>query len=252
MKTIAKRCREIQAWLPEFMRDRLGAAATGEVQGHLLTCETCSEIFGDLLMKEVESGAEPLPDLPLTVRIPPLELYDAYLQQRRGRLGRFWNSVRRALDSANNQAREQAREEIGKISDALTHIFVPMTMTPVPVRGATRTRGAGGLHLSSMTAEVLSSDLAPLGRKIEFSMEEPPRIEDGCFRLRISTQALGYEGDSVICTLTLPEIGPISFSGNLEGRENDGAWETNINEEGLLSPAGNIAPELVVLTVIKK
>src|SRR5688572_23307611 len=87
------RCREIQERLPGFLEGSLGRSETGEVQGHVLTCDECAAAYGDLLMRRV-SGSSP-PETPPF--LPSGGLYTAYLRQRRGRAGVPWQSIREML-----------------------------------------------------------------------------------------------------------------------------------------------------------
>jgi hypothetical protein len=240
-KTLDPRCREIRHRLPDFLREELGVVATGEVQGHLLSCQACSEVYAELLMQEVESEAEPLRTPP---RIPPSDWYDAYLRGRSGRFGILWSSLREARQSAAAAVRDWAREQTEKIGSALRRLLAPPAV--VRVRGAVRTRGTATKKPSALFADVLSSAWEPTGQTVSFTIVEPPHITaDGHFRLRLRTQAMAYEGHSVICTVALPEMLSISFRGTLR----DG--EVEIDEEGIPCVEGNIELEQVRVALMK-
>ena len=143
--SIGARCREIRERLADFATDRLDAMATGEVQGHLLSCQACSKAFGELLMEEVASGTVPLRTPP---HLPPLEWYDTYLHAGRGRFGTFWKSVRDAREAADGQAREWARTRAEEIARALDLLLPPAPLAPATMRarGALRPHGSWGRY----------------------------------------------------------------------------------------------------------
>jgi hypothetical protein len=245
MKTHSKldpRCRDIRHRLPDFLREKLGVVATGEVQGHLLTCQSCSEVLGELLMRAVESGTEPLRTPP---RIPSTDLYDAYLQ-RPNPFGVIWGSVRAALQSADAAVRDWAQKQAEQISAALNPLLTPLPSAPVRVRGGVRTRGGATTTASPVTATVLSSTWEPTGQTVTFSVEEDPRITtDGHFRLRLKTRSTSWDGCTVFCTIAPPDMLPISFRGTLRG------GEVEIDEGGILGVEGNLEVDGIKIAVAK-
>jgi hypothetical protein len=246
---------EIQQRLPDFMSRRLGLVATGEVQGHLLTCEACSDVYAELVWEEVENEVESGAELPMPPRIPPRDWYEAYLRGRSGRFGLMWESVRDALKSPDVKMKEWAREQMAKIGEALRRNLIPPSTTAiVHTRGAVRTRGnMSNQSRSTLNADVLSAALEPTGQTVSFTLEEAPIItSDGHFRLRLSTQTAGYEEHDVICTVSLPEMLPISFGGIIKRRRETETWEVEIDEEGVPCGAKDFAIEHMTVAVVKK
>ncbi len=254
IKNLEPRCREIQTRLPDFLRGGLGAVATGEVQGHLLTCQSCSEVYGELIMEEVESGAVPLRAAP---RIPSPDLYGSYLRVRGGRLGMLWEALGDALKSPDVNVKDWAQEQVEKIGEALRRSLIPFSSPPpafahVATRGAVRTRGGVGKQSrADLKADVLSADLEPAGETVDFIVEEAPRVSaDGRFQLRLRTQVAGYEGHTVFCSVALPEMPAISFSGELRSASEAGAWVVEIDEEVMKGVAGVVPLSQVKLALV--
>lgn len=249
MKTQSKpldpRCRDIRHRLPDFLHEKLGVIATGEVQGHLLSCQSCSEVYAELLMHEVESGTEPLRTPPT---IPPIDWYDAYLQHP-NRFGVMWDSLRNALQSADETVSQWAKEQMERISNALSQLLTSPQPAPAHerTRGAVRTRGGTSTQTPvTLQADILSSAWEPTGETVSFIVEESPHITpDGHFRLRLRTQTTEYHGYPVICSVDLPDMLPISFRGMLR------RGEVEIDKEGILCGEGNIRGEQVKLVVVK-
>jgi hypothetical protein len=252
------RCTEIREKLPDFAADRLGPTATGEVQGHLLSCQACSEVFGDLVMEEVESGAVPLLTPP---RIPPIEWYDAYMRAGSGRFGTFWKSVGDALQATDAGVRAWASARRDEIAQAIEALADPdpfggaiRTRGAVRARGAVRTRGAvtppsrlpGGT-----TAEVVSAAGRPTGAVVRFSIDEQAHVtRDRRFCLRLSTDDDAHDGHIVICTLTLPGGATVSFAGTVTPRPGGRLREVRIDEAGVPASARTVPPDRVALAVI--
>ncbi len=253
IEKLEPRCREIQTRLPGFLRGELGAVAMGEAQGHLLTCQLCSEVYGELIMEEVESGTVPLCAAP---RIPSPDLYGSYLRVRGGRLGMLWEALGDALKSPDVNVKDWAQEQIEKIGEALRRSLIPFSSPPpafahVATRGAVRTRG--GVAKESRTdlkADVLSADLEPTGETVDFTIEEQPRVSaDGRFQLRLRTQIAGYEGYTVFCSVALPEMPAISFSGRLRSASEGDAWVVEIDEDVMKGVAGEVPLKHVKLAL---
>jgi hypothetical protein len=249
--SIGAPCREIRERLPAFATDRLDATATGEVQGHLLSCQACSQAFGQLLMKEVASGTVPLRTPP---HLPPLEWYDTYLHAGSGRFGTFWKSVRDALEAADAQSREWARtraEEIARALDLLvpTAALAPATMR---ARGALRPHGAARAEpTATVVADVLLFSGESTHTTVRFAIHKPPRITgDGRFGICLKTDAPGFDGRLVICTITLPATKAVSFGGTVTRRPREELREVRIDEAGVPSPAREIPLKHVKLAII--
>ena len=84
--TNASRCQEIQSMLPDFVADqgvvaekkRLGPIMTGEIQGHLSTCELCDEMFADLIYEAIDEGKIPLEEAPID---PSTSIIDQFFEK---------------------------------------------------------------------------------------------------------------------------------------------------------------------------
>lgn len=247
------RCREIRERLPDFLRDRLGVVATGEVQGHLLACQACSEAYGHLIMEQVAGGTEPLPAPPF---VPPAALYEEYLRNQSGRFGVLWTLVRESLRSADTGAREWAGEQLDLIREGVRQLLIPsppLRPAPVRVRGAIRTRGGARESVPHrLDADVLSRAWQPTGVTLTFTIEERPQItRSGHFRVRLGTTTRGHEGYRVLCTVTLPATPPISFASFLKALPGAGRWEVLIDEEGLDGDAGDLPLDRLRFDVIE-
>lgn len=249
--SIGARCREIRERLPDFATDRLDATATGEVQGHLLSCQACSKAFGELLMEKVASGTVPLRTPP---HLPPLEWYDTYLHARRGRFGTFWKSVRDALEPANPQAREWARTRAEEIARALDLLVPPAPLAPATMRarGGLRPHGAARAEpTSTVVADVLLFSGESTDTTVCFAIDKPPRItRDGRFGICLQTDAAGFDGRLVICTIMLPATEAVSFGGTVTRRPQEELREVRIDEAGVPGPAREIPLKHVKLAII--
>jgi hypothetical protein len=251
----ASRCVDIRELLRDFAAERLGATATGEVRGHLLSCQGCSEAFGEILMAEVESGVIPLLTPP---QIPPVEWYDAYMRAGSKRFGTFWKSVRDGFAQADQSAREWARARRDELEMALNASAGPAPMA-IRTRGAVRTRGAApsrgaaqsDSRSSDLMADVIAADGESTGAVVRFTIEESPHIESsGRFRLTLTTGDAAHDDRLVICTLTLPGA-MVSFTGTLHRRANGDTRELRIDEGGLPGPARVIPTERVTFAVLE-
>jgi hypothetical protein len=249
------RCREIRDRLRDFAANRLGPTPTGEVQAHLLSCDSCAEAFGELLMDEVESGAVPLLTPP---RMPPLELYDAYMRAGSGRFGTFWKSIKDATEAADNSVQQWAKQKLDEIAAALDAL-TPGEPAPVKVRGAIatgaiRTRGAVSRKPQSpgLSATVLSDEGQSSHARIHFTIDEPARLTtNGRFTLALSTDDTGHDDRVVICTLALPTGVTVSFAGTITRRPGQQSREVRIDEAGVPGAARSIPLEHLSLAVLE-
>lgn len=246
------RCREIRERLADFAADRLGPTATGEVQGHLLDCQACSEVFGELLLAEVESGAIPLLTPPV---VPPLELYDRYLRSSHSRFGTLWTSVRGALKSKDVELREWARSQMDQIRRGID----ALALSSGPLPAAVRTRGAavrtrGTVRRESPThlmADVLSAEGEPTGARVAFRVQSAPAITaDGRFAATLRTDSAEYDDRLVICTMALPDAPRVSFGGALQPVPGEAVREVRIDEVGVPGPARAIPLQHVTLAIV--
>jgi len=248
------RCPEIRQLLPAFMQDRLGIVATGEMQGHLLTCEECSEAYGELLLEEAVSDLGSLRPPRGARQLPPASLYDNYLRARSGQfgqLGTMWSSLRDARESADTGERERARARMEQIGRALCLLVLPAVV--VHRQRAVRTRGNGpGRGRAALSADVLSAAWEPTGETASFIVEEPPKLSAaGHFRLRLRTEDAGYEGCTVICSVRLPEPLTVSFSAKVERVAGEEAWSVLIDEEAFAHSPGEIPLEAIKLSLVE-
>jgi hypothetical protein len=249
--SIGARCGEIRERFLDFATDRLDAMATGEVQGHLLSCQACSKAFGDLLMEGVSNGSVPLRTLP---RLPPLARWDKYLSAGSGRFGTLWKSVRDALEAADARAREQARTRAEEIGRALDLLVPPAPLDPATVRarGALRVGKAALVgSTSTAVADVLLFSGESTGMTVRFAVDKPPRItRDGHFGVCLRTDACGFDGHVVICTITLPATEAVSFDGTVTRLPREGLREVRIDEAGVPGPAREIPLKHLTLAII--
>ena len=254
----AARCQEIRGLLPAFAAERLGATATGEVQGHLLSCEACTEAFGDLLMEEMESGAVPLLTPP---HVPPIEWYDAYMRAGTGRFGMFWKSVSKALEAADEGLRDWAqvaRDEFAQTIDALATPLDPFAGAArsgaIRTRGAVRVRGAAVARPqppATVGAKVVSPDGTPTGDVVPFAVDEAPRITpDGHFRVGLSTESDAHDDDLLICTLARSRGKRVSFVGAITRRPGQPLREVRIDEADVPGRGRAIPIDRVSLAVM--
>jgi hypothetical protein len=244
-KRLDPRCREIHERLTDFMNERLGVIETGEVQGHLLTCDDCNLVYWDLIEREVASQPALLRPLPESVEVPPMEWYDAYLRERSGWGGVLWDALRKSLEDADAAVRNWATEQTQKVGDALQNIVNPMLQPDVVrVRGAVRTRG--GVKIEPIRAEVLSAVWEPTGETVSFEVEDLPHVTlEGRFRVTLKTKATGYDGCAVLCSVALPEMMPISFKGTLQ------RGKAAIDEAGVPCAEGVIEMKEIKVAVVR-
>jgi hypothetical protein len=250
LRPLPVRCQETRQRLVDFAANRLGPTATGEVQAHLLSCQSCSEAFGDLLMEEVESGDVPLLTPP---QIPPVEWYDAYMRVGSGRFGTFWKSIRDAQFAAGEELGEWAQKKLDEIAQALNALAPPAPL-PIRVRGAVRTRGAvtrTPQPLAGITAAVVSAEGDPTGVEIHFKVTEPARVtDDGHFSLTLSTDDDRHDDRLVICTLALPGATSVSFAGSVARRADERSREVRIDEAGVPGPGRDIPAKHLSVAVL--
>lgn len=257
-RPVAARCLEIKERLRDFADERLGPTATGEVQGHLLSCEECSEAFGDLLMEDVESGAVPLLTPPT---IPPIEWYDAYMRAESKQFGVFWKSVRGTLQAADENLRQWADEKRHAITRALDDLVNPdpfgtpaLTRGAIRVRGAVRTRGAAQPQPQpppQQPAEVISRDGVPTGSVAVFTVTGPPRItRERRFRLDLSTEEDAHDDRLVICTISGSGGATVSFTGTMTHRAGERLREVHFDEADVPGAARTLPLERISLSVL--
>mgnify|MGYP001428861554 CR=1 FL=1 len=256
-RQIADRCLEIRPKLVDFAADRLGPTATGEVQAHLLSCQRCSDLFGEILLEEVESGAVPLLTPP---RIPPFEWYDAYMRAGSTRFGVFWKSVRDGLQATDETIRKWASETRDEIAQAIDALVTPgASPTAVRTRGAVRVRGTAvrsGVRRgsaeapSTIAAEVVSGGHST-GEVVRFDVSEPPRITpEGRFSFGLTTRDDEHDDDLVICTVGRSAANAVSFWGAITPVSGQSQREVRIEEAGVPGREQTIPLDRVSLAVI--
>ena len=236
---VSPRCAEIRPRLADFAARKLGPLARGEVQGHLLTCDACSDALAELLMEQVDSGVLPL--LP-PVSVPEPTAYEHYLRAHNS--PRSWRAVRHAQGRMESWAKQRLDEiRVGFAQLAASHPGAE------PLSTAVRwTRGAAAMP--RLTAAVLNAEGEPSGIALTFEVRRPPRVEaDHQFRFIASTDADEYRGRWVICTITLPGTEPLSFEGTLESIDRRGGPVVSFDEAGIPAPAIVIPLDIVTLTI---
>ncbi len=250
------RCDETRARLTDFAANRLGATAAGLVQAHLLSCDDCSEVFSDLLMQEIDSGAVEL----LTPAFePPVGVYDAYAQHQAARRLVWWAPVLEALQAADEHVRQWAREQHAAVATLIEGLKEPpLFSAPAAPGGAWRAHGAirsAGSGPSPaphrLSAAVVKADGTPTGAVVEFSLTSPPRVtSDGHFRLDLATDDADHDGCRVDCTLTGDGPVAVAFRGTITSRPGQRARELHIDEVELPKVSRHISPDRVSLSVI--
>lgn len=242
--SIAQRCGEIRERLDDFANDRLGPMATGEVRGHLLGCQACSEVFGEQLLEAVERGEIPLMTPP---SVPPIELLERYLL---GPADPSWKVVRARLHDVDAKAREWAARRMEEIRVGFQQLVAP----PVLTRGAIRTRGAvrgrGSPPPATMRAKVMAPGGASTATVVAFDVRTPPGITaDGRFTLEMWTDASKYDGRRLVCTIALPSTEPLSFEGTVTPVEGEARRRVLIEEASVPGPALLIPMDAVTLAI---
>jgi hypothetical protein len=275
-RPVAPRCAQIRDRLPGFAANQLGPTAEGEVQGHLLDCQSCSEVFSEFLLEQVESGALPLLTSPI---VPSSELYDRYLRARHG--STMWCAVRDALRDAGR--RDWAATRIEEIRVGFELLTKParrrgavrtrsaatrraVTPSPEPLRNRNltdqvkfrgsqvnyngpRPLGAGG-PLEHVTADVLKPTGEPSGSVVAFEVRTPPEITgEGRFRFALSTNAADHDGQRVVCTIVLADTEPVSFEAIIAGREGHDEHAVVFDEHGLPGSGCRIPIDRVKLAI---
>lgn len=236
---VPTRCAEIRERLEDLAAGRLGPQARGEVRGHLLDCEACSEVFGALLFEQVESGE--LPTLVPPV-VPPVTLYGDYLRARRP--ASSWRALLDALREATSREKAAAR------LDELRAGF-ELLLNPVQARGTTRTRGSRGTPpRKQLTADVLTPSGDPSGTTIAFDERSAPEITaNSRFVMTLSTEAAGYDGRTVVCTVALPNISPVSFEATITPTGNGEERVVIFEDDGLPIADCQIPSDLIALAI---
>lgn len=219
-----QRCREIRSLLPGFLCESLDVAATGEIQGHLVACQPCSESYAELIMQEIENGAEELRAPP---QIPPIEWYDIYLAEKINPPGVLWSSLRlsSALKSADPRLAEWARGKLDQLGEGLRQLLQPpVALAFVRVRG---------VQPAMIAVTVINSTWEPTGQSVSFSLIEPPQVTSGGrFRLRLQTTSGENYGRQLFCALSLPGAESLIFSSELQLDPLGKVWEAVIDEPG--------------------
>jgi hypothetical protein len=192
--------------LEDFAAGRLGPQAKGEVQGHLLHCEECADVFGKLLMEQVASGA--LPEL-APPSLPPQSLYDRYLRARRP--ASSWRIVLDALRDA--ASRESVAARLEEIRAGFELFANPLYATGMSTRGSPQS----DTPRNQIEAEVLLPTGEPSGTTVTFRVSALPRITgESHFVMTLATAAREYDGHVVVCTVTLPKGEAVSFDAPIE------------------------------------
>jgi len=103
-----------------------------------------------------------------------------------------------------------------------------------------------------LEAEVVTSDSAPAGGRVEFRVVEPAHITDeGRFRLRLETDAGGYAGQVLLCAVGLGGGERVSFTGIVTARPGTSICDVLIDEAGAATVAGGIPPDRLTLFVTR-
>lgn len=245
---VPDRCRLIRDQLPAFASGTLDEAAAGDVRDHLLSCQSCAEVFSDLLMDDVEQGGIELERPPF---VPPVAWHDAYLHADHGRWGTLWKSVRDALESPDAASRawgEEKRRDVERALAALAaahgHDHEDRTVAEDrPARDTER----------RIDADVVSAEGDRSEAAMRFLFEEPPRIADGQFRLRVSTAEASAEtlcADTLaVCTLQLNDTLALSFVATLTPGA-DGRCVVDIQERDLPARAQTLPAGRLRFTVV--
>jgi hypothetical protein len=231
---VPDRCRRIRDQLRAFASGTLNEAETGDVRDHLLSCQSCAELFSDLLMEDVAQGRIELEDPPF---VPPAGWYDAYLRADHGRWGTFWKAVRDALQGTDVTARAWGEDKRREIGSALASLAVR--------HGRENGAAVPEWHID---ADVVVSGGDRSGSNVRLTIEEPPRIADGQFRLRVSTTEAAYADALVVCTLQLPDTVALSFAATMTLGP-DGRCVVEIRERDLPAPAQALPAETLRFTV---
>ncbi len=247
IENLAQPCPEVRGKLENFLNDGLAEAEAEVVREHLLNCQPCSEVLGELILESLSQ--DELMARPLPIPLPPQSLYEDYLRARNGYLGALWKTVRDAFRSLDQTQREWASAQIARIGAGIEKIFFP----PFPLRAL----GAGPVRPPDteasrrvLPAQLLSTIWEPTGKTLPCLVEEGPRItEAGEFRLRLKTEAAQCEGREVICTVKLSGNLAVSFSGTFRSVAEGATCEAEILEDGLPCPTGSIPLEHVELSV---
>ncbi|HEU4389541.1 MAG TPA: zf-HC2 domain-containing protein [Blastocatellia bacterium] len=238
------RCDQIRELLPDFAKERLGIARSGEVQAHLFTCDSCTDLLSQIIMNATSS--EPLRTPPA---IPPQGIYDSYLRGRSGLLGVIYNRLTKAMHSADRLAAEWASKQVEAFGAALSTSLSQSQTEP----GAIRARSAPeASRRSSITATVLSASFESTQESVEFAVDDGPSIsQGGNFELKLTTTTAGYDGWWLACRVAAPGVEPVTFTGEIKDDGTGTRWRVAIEEPGVGSEAGAIAKNTITLFVAR-
>lgn len=214
---VPPRCVEIRRSLEDFAARRLGLSAHGAVEGHLLTCDACSDVMADMLMRQVEAGELPLLTPPA---IPSPVVYETYLRAREPELA--WRRVVEGRSSGN--AAEWVESRLNEIRAGFSALMNPEG-------GALRPRGAPARVL---VADLLTPAGGRSGTTVGFQVSSPPVITaDRRFQFAVTTTDVTYQGRRLLCTIALPTVAPIVFETVMVTIAGEGELVAPFDDDGL-------------------
>jgi hypothetical protein len=230
--------------LREYVNDTLGDADSKTVAAHIDACDKCHEAYLHMLMNEAPA-AESVLNAP---RIPPMDLYDAYLREQSSESGAtLWVSIRNGREAVDQRVKDWARARLEEIREAFVILAAQMR--------AETTRGVVTLSHAPQTpigpapveATLLTSDGQPAGRTVRLRLMDGPAILDtGHFHVHVSAPR-EYERHLVECALQLGDV-QVSFAGEL--KKNGSHVEANIDEADVMrAPAPAMTPLPATFTV---
>lgn len=200
----------VQQKFDAFLCGELRREEEEEVQDYLLIDDEALLAFADKVAEKVDAGEIPLQKWPDDLPMPSMAQFQpsTSLPVTIQGLGVVWGQVKQLADQGVAWARDQVSETLRCLEEAMQQWRV----APAMASGSPRRRVVIRGRPASIDAQVINEHGPVQGYVAPLEVKIGPEIgPDRCFRLTLSTSDPDWWGETVVCTLLLPQEQKVSF-----------------------------------------
>lgn len=219
-------CEDVRARIAAFVAETLDHASHEQVRRHILNCTACTRV----LAQATEESLTPELTAQFSRPMPrPPEAIRTALGVQRAHAGTLWSNLQELAKGRADWARTEWEE--------LRHTWQQwlQTLIDAPLSAATARDGRGSITdewPEQLEVPVVDAAGQPLGHSINCEVIQAPYVtKAGQFACILSTDAPGFRGGSLRCTVTLADSIKVTFIGNWSKTPRD--WNVFVSASGL-------------------
>jgi hypothetical protein len=247
-------CESARPQFDALLRGELDVEQRGRVKGHVLSCESCAQAYGEAVVEAMERGQLATQDIP-PLSAPPAPVLEAIgVRHRNG--GIRWAQIC-ALAGEGIAWAQAELDTMGKaLQDALSLWILPQPRwAPAEVTAyIAEPSTEDAAWPQHMDVNIVNSAGQHQERTVHLEIIRPPTVpSDGTFLFSVRSDEMGLQGCMLLCAVEVAQQVFVTFDGELRPEYDSRGWQVTIKADGL--PAGKqdvVIPEEQVRLALQR